>query len=265
MKYPRLWAVCLALLPVATYAVPAPAQTPANAPSPAAPTLTGTITKISIVGLKNISLATVQAKLTLKVGAAYTPEATQKDAAALQGIGVFNGQVTVAATPASPGGVDLAYTVRENPTVQSIKFTANTPSGQPSVPAAELIAQMKTQIGEVLNTNTLVSDLNNLFNHGNRPVDKTIGYFTQRGYFTDVNSDINIDPKTGTLTIPLVEAYISSVNITGNSRVKTADILAQMHIKPGDLCDANILNNDLSAIYQTGEFKQIKPFQIKEK
>ena len=253
MKYPRLWAACLALVPLAV--CPALAQAPPNAPAPAAPTLTGPITKISIVGLKNISLDTVQAKMTLKVGDTYTPEAAQKDAAALQNIGVFNGQISVAATPAPPSGVSLTYTVAENPIVQSIHITANTPSGQPTIPAAELIAQMKTRTGQVLNTNILVKDLDNLFNH-------TTSYVFQKGFIFDVSSDINIDPKTGLLTIPLVEAHIKSIEITGNSRVKTADILAQMHAKSGDLYNANNLQNDLYAIYGTGEFRQVGPFQV---
>ncbi len=248
MKHFRLCAVCLALTPLALCSGPAFAQ--AKAPTPAAPVLTGPVTKISIVGLKNISLATVQAKLTLKVSDAYTPEAAQKDAAAIQSIGVFNGQVTEAATPASPKGVDLAYTVSENPIVQSIHITANTPSGLPSVPAADLMAQMKTKTGQVLNTNSLVSDLDSLFNHTN-------GYVTKQGYIFDVSPDINIEPTTGVLTIPLIESYVKSVEVTGNSRVKTADILAQMHTKPGDLYNVNALEEDKSSIYEMGEFKQV--------
>lgn len=248
MKHFRLCAVLLALTPLAV--CPAPAQAPAKAPSPAAPILTGPVTHIRIVGLKNVSLATVQAKLTLKVGDAYTPEAAQKDAAAVQSIGVFNGQVTAAATPASPNGVDLTYTVRENPVVQSIHITANTPSGLPSVPAAELMAQMKTKVGKVLNTSSLVSDLDSLFNHTN-------GYVTKQGYIFDVSPDINIEPTTGVLTIPLIEAYVKSIEVTGNSRVKTADILAQMHTKPDALYNINTLEEDKSSIYEMGEFKQV--------
>lgn len=253
MKHFRLCAVLLALTPLAVR--PAFAQAPAKAPSPTAPALTGTVTHIRIAGLKNVSLDTVQAKLTLNVGDAYTPEAAQKDAAAVQSIGVFNGQVTATATPTSPSGIDLTYTVSENPIVQSIHITANTPSGQPSVPAADLMAQMKTKIGGVLNTNILVSDLDSLFNHTN-------GYVTKQGYLFNVSADINIEPKTGVLTIPLVEAHIKFIEIMGNSRIKTANILAQMHTKPGDLYNANILQNDLSAIYELGEFKQIDPFRI---
>ncbi len=248
MKHFRLWAVCLALLPLAV--CPASGQVPPQAPSPTPPRLTGTVAKISIVGLKNISLNTVQAKLTLKVSDAYTPEAAQKDADALKSMGVFNGQVMVAATPASPSGVDLAYTVRENPVIRSIHITANTPNAQPSIPPGELFAQMKTCVGQVLNTNVLVNDLNGLFNH-------TDGYAFKQGYIMDVSSDINIDPMTGILTIPLVEAHIKSVEVTGNSRVKTADIMAQMHTKVGDIFNNAALLQDASALYEDGSFRTV--------
>ena len=250
MKYSWLCGVCLALIPLAVCPGPAPAQAPAKAPSPADAALTGPVTKINIVGLKNINLAAVQAKLTLKVGDAYTPEAAQKDAAAMRSMGVFNGQVTVAATPASPNSIDLAYTVSENPVVQSIHITANTPSGQPSVPSDELLAQMKTKIGKVLNTNSLISDLDSLFNHTN-------GYVTKQGYIFDVSSDINIEPKTGVLTIPLIESYVKSIQVSGNNRIKTADILAQMHTKPDALYNIKALEEDKSSIYEMGEFKQV--------
>lgn len=225
---------------------PAPGQTP-----PAAP-LTGKIAHITIVGTKTIPTNIVRAVLTLKPGDAYTPEAAAKDAAALKGMGVFQTTMSVSASLV-PTGIDLIYTVNENPIVRGIKFTANTPNGQPSVPAADLLAQMKTPIGQVMNTNILVKDLSVLFDH-------STGYFTNQGYLADVSTDINIDPKTGVITIPLNEYRIKSIAITGNSHVKTADILAQMHIKAGDLFDKNALASDAASISQMGQFRPLTKF-----
>lgn len=221
-----------------------------SAQIPPSPPLTGKIAHITILGTKNIPLDTVHAVLTQKPGDFYTPEATAKDTAAIQGMGVFNGQVTAAATPATLSGIDLAYTVRENPVVQKIKFTTDAHNGKPSTPFSELFAQMKTQVGQILNTNVLVKDLDRLFNQTN-------GYAVQQGHHIAVSSDINIDPKTGVLTIPLVEYYIKSIKITGNSRIKTADILAQVHTKVGDLYDGNTLKGDASSIYEMGSIRDM--------
>ncbi len=247
MKHPRLWTACLALLPLAVCPAPAPAQAPATAPSSAAPVLIGTVAKISIVGLKNISTDTVQSKLTLKVGDVYTPAAAQKDVDALKSMGVFQSTISVSATQTSLSGINLTYTVAENPVVKSIKFTTNAPNGKPSVSFSELFSQMKTRVGQVLNTNVLVKDVNSLFNH-------TDGYAVKQGHLLDVSS-ADIDPKTGILTILLAEYYVQSIQITGNSRIKTADILAQMHTKVGDIFDRDALVADMGAVYATGKFR----------
>lgn len=226
----------------------------AQAPTPPAPAsavvpLTGKITQITILGTKNIPADTVRAVLTQKRGDPYRPEAADKDRAAIQGLGVFQKTVGVSAT-AAPGGVALTYTVAENPIIKGIRFTANTPSKEPTIPAVTLLAQMKTRVGQVLDTNTLVSDLAALFKHDS-------GYVSKQGYIFDVSSDLNIDPATGVLTIPLVEAHIQSIQVTGNRRVKTADILAQMRAKPGDVYDAPVIHKDLEAIYGMGGFQQV--------
>ena len=231
---------------------PAPAPMPAPAPPPIAASatpMTGKIAHITILGNKNVSADAIRTNLTSKVGDPYTSQATDKDSAALSGMSVF--QKTDVTATAVPGGVDLTYTLTENPVVKAILFTANTPTKEPTIPAVVLLAQMKTRVGEVLNTNVLVSDLAVLFK-------RDTGYARKQGYLFDVSSDINIDPKTGVLTIPLVENHIQAIQITGNSNVKAADILAQMHTKPGDLYDDKVLQNDLSAIYEMGEFKDVQ-------
>ncbi len=242
MNYLRLF---FALLPLTL-----PSAIVSAAPA-AAPTLTGPVMRVDIAGLKNVPEAVVRAKLTLKPGDPYTPEAAGKDAAALQSLGVFlKGTVKPTAAPDPKGGVDLTYTVAENPIIQSIQITANTPTKVPSIPAAELLAQMKTHVGQVLDTNVLVHDLDALFNH-------TDGFALKQGRLYDVSTDITIDPKTGVLTIPLVEYRIKSINVTGNRRVKTADILAQMHTKVGSIYNGVTINEDVSDIYEIGSFRAV--------
>lgn len=256
MKHFRLRAVCLALFSLAACPL---AVCPVSAQAPA---LTGPVAKISIVGLKNISLDTVQAKLTLKVGDPYTPEAAQKNADIIREMGVFQ-SVTVQDTPNPIGGLDVAYAVVEYPVVTAIKFTANTPDGQPSLPAADLIAQMKTRIGQVLNKEVLISDLNSL-------CDRSTGYFVQQGYLlADASVNLSIASESGVVTIPFIECHVQSIQIAGNSRVQARDILAQLHIKPGDIYDSKTLIQDQSMIFETGQFREvnytwtaIKPEQI---
>lgn len=229
-----------------------PAPPLASAPAPP-PVLLGKIAHIRIFGSGHISADVISSHLTQKVGDFYSPAAAEKDRAAVMDMGVFNGPVILSAAPSPAGGVDLNYTVTEYPVIKGIRFTANTPSKEPTIPVGTLLVQMKTHVGQVLNTKVLISDLDALFNHDT-------GYVSKQGYIVDVSSDINIDPPTGILTIPLVEAHVQSIQITGNSRVKTADILAHMHTKPGDLYDGGALNRDLSSIYEMGVFKEVQNY-----
>ena len=230
-------------------ALAAPPPVPAPPLPVPAPVLIGKIAHIRIIGSVNIPANTIQAVLTQKVGDFYSPAAAEKDRAAIKDMGVFNDPVSVSATSV-PSGVDLTYTVSEYPLIKSIRFTADTPTKEPTVPAGTLLALMKTRPGQVLNTKVLVSDLDSLFNHDT-------GYVRKQGYLFDVSSDLNLDPPTGVLTIPIVEGHIQSIQITGNARVKTADILAQMHAKIGDVYNDNAVQKDLGAIYEMGEFKQV--------
>jgi len=230
-------------------AVPTPP--PASVPA-LPPVLLGKIAHIRIVGTKNIPADAIRAVLTSKVGDLYSPVAAERDRAAVTDMDVFNGPVVLSAAPNPAGGVDLTYAVAENPVVKNIRFTANTPTKEPTIPAATLIALMKTRVGQVLNTKILVSDLNALFNHDT-------GYVSKQGYIFDVSADINIDPPTGVLAIPLVEAHVQSIQTTGNSRVKTADILAQMHTKVGDIYKTSVVEKDYGAVYEMGDFKQVGP------
>jgi hypothetical protein len=137
--------------------------------------------------------------------------------------------------------------------VSDIRFTANTSTGLPSVPAADLIARMKTRIGQTLNESLFKRDLASLFDH-------RTGEFAKQGYLADVGPGIDMDKKTGVITIPIVQYHIKSIHITGNRHVKTADILARMHTKVGDLYDSNGLGADESAIYEMGKFRQVTAY-----
>ena len=234
-------------------------MTPDNtAPAgPPAPQLTGKIALINIVhkGTANISNEAIRAVTTQKVGDAYSAEAAEKDQTAIKAMGYFNGEIGLDATPDPAGGVDLTYTVVENPIIKAIKFVANTRTGEPSVPAATLKGMMDTKEGQVLNTTTLVRDLTKLF-------DRQTGYMRSKGYIVDVSGDINIDPNNGVLTVPLIEAHIDHIRIQGNKKTKTVVITRELLSRPGDVLDETKLQKDMTRVYNTGIFDQVGPYQL---
>ena len=229
---------------------------PAPATGPEAPSLTGRVSRIAIVGNAKVTDPAIRAYITqsgLTLGAPYSAAAAEKARDAVKNMGYFNGDVIIDAETDPAGGVDVTFTVKENPLVKTIKFTANTPSGEPTIPAAKLKSLMVTQEGKVLNTNTLVADLDKLFNH-------QTGYVRAQGFIFDVSSDINIDPLTGVLNIPLVEAHINSITIKGNKKTKPIVIMREIRSEVGEVLDEKKLRLDLNRVNNTGLFDEVGPF-----
>ncbi len=224
--------------------------------APDAPQLTGRISRILITGNQNINDAAIRGVITaagLKLGAPYTAENAASARDAVKSMGYFNGDVGLAGAQDPAGGVDVTFTVKENPLIKTIKFTANTPDGEPTIPSSKLRSLMTTKEGQVLNTNVLVRDLDNLFNH-------TTSYVYQQGFIFDVSSDINIDPLTGVLTIPLVEAHINSIKITGLKRTKPVVVTRELRSQVGDVLDEKKLQKDLTRVYNLQLFDEVGPF-----
>ena len=210
---------------------------------------TGKITQITIIGNKNIPTSTVQAEVTETVGEQFDPATAERDAAAITALGDWTSPARFAATPDMKGGLDLTFSVTENPVVQAIVFNANTLTGQPTIPAATLLAQMQTQTGQVLNTNTLARDLDILFN-------PATGYAHRQGYRFLAGASV-LDPTTGILTIPVIESYVQAVIVTGNGKTKTADILNQLPVKPGDLYNDAAVQQIPASLNGTGHVRSV--------
>ena len=235
-----------------------PGAAPEAGAGPAAPQLTGRVSRLTVIGNSNINRDSIRAVISsagLRLGDAYTAGLAEAARDAVKGMGYFNGDVVIGAEPDPAGGVDVTFTVKENPIVKTIRFTANTPSGEPTIPAATLKARMVTQEGKVLNTNTLVRDLDGLFNH-------QTGYVRSQGFVFDVSSDLNLDPLTGVLNIPLVEAHINSITVKGNKRTKAQVITRELRSQVGDVLDEHKLQRDVTRVYNLGLFDDAVPFDL---
>ena len=219
---------------------------------------TGRVSKVNIVGNENITDAAIRAVISgngLTPGEPYSAATAEAARAAVKNMGYFNGDVDLAAVADTAGGVDVTFTVKENPVVKTIKFTANTKTGEPTIAPDILKSKMDTKEGRVLNTNVLVRDLDKLFGRQN-------GYVASQGYIFDVSSDINIDPLTGVLNIPLVEAHINSITVKGNKKTKAVVVTRELHQGAGDVLNERKLQQDLTRVYNLGLFDEVGPFDL---
>lgn len=220
----------------------------------------GRISRITIVGNEqpnriNVSTTAIRAVTTQKEGDVYNQAAVERDRDAIRGMGYFNGEVGLSAVQNAAGGVDITYTVVENLVITRITFTANTPTGEPSIPSAKLKSLMQTQEGQILNVNTLLADFDRLF----KP---DTGYASQQGYNIQVSADINLDPINGVLTVPLVEAHIQAIEVRGNKKTKKVVITREFRAHPGDVYNQLKLLKDVQRVYNLGLFDTVGPYDI---
>ena len=247
---------CIAVVALPLMTLAAPVVKPAKGPvalRPIVPVPSIKISRITVIHRGSVALsdAVVLVSLSQKVGGQYDAAAAQQDTKTIESLGLFQGNVTESASPDPSGGVDLTYTVTENPFIKEIRFTANTPDGQPSIPAALLKAKMATKENTVLNAHLLTNDIDALLNHKDGP-------FWTQGFL--VNAGVTrIDPAAGTLTIPLEETHIATIQIQGNSQILTEEIMQQIESKPGDLFNSHSVQADMTRVWHMGKFDTVGP------
>lgn len=143
------------------------------------------------------------------------------------------------------------------PVVKSIKFTANTPDGQPSLRPSVLLWAMETKAGQPYSTTVLARDLDRLFNHAT-------GLMHADGLIADVSgAGVRFVPETGVLLIPIVETHVAHIIITGSHKVSTPEILKQVHAQPGDLYSDDVTEQDSERVYETGLFHTVGPVEVR--
>lgn len=225
-------------------------QTPPTESFPAPPALTppgtqasGVLAAVNIQGNVNISSDAIRQVLRQKVAQPYSEDAAESDRQAIQDMGYFSAVTLHTDVDPQTGEVTETYNVVENPRVAKIDITGNTVISTP-----KLLSLMQTKTGQVLNTNTLAQDIQALMN-----------YYRQQGYIASISEDINIDPATGVLTIPVVEARISAITITGNRRTKTWVITREFKSKVGQVYNENKFRQDLVRVYNLGLFDSVGP------
>jgi len=194
------------------------------------------ISEVIVAGNENISKEAVLTVIALKPGATFSEEAVQEAKKAIEAMGNF--ERVVVGTETTDQGVRVMFNVVENPIVKEIKFTGNT-----AIDAEKLRSLMRTNIGQVLNTNTLERDADAIRTH-----------YKDQGYIADITEEIGIDPDTGVLSIPVLENVVEAVEVTGNRKTKDYVILREMDLKPGDVYNSKVLVRDLTRIYDLDFF-----------
>jgi outer membrane protein insertion porin family len=221
--------------------------------SSAAPTATsdqsqlaGVIRSIVILGNMNISQDAIRSVLSQKIGDEYSANSAEADRQGIQDMGYFGAVTERAEAGPGTGDVTITYTVVEYPKVTRIVFTGNQVE-----PTAKLFAVMQTKAGQVLNTNTVARDIQNIMN-----------VYQVDGYRANISEDINMDPTSGILTMPVVEARVSSITVTGNRKTKAFVVTRELKTKVGQPYNEIQFKKDLTRVYNLGLFDSVGPSDI---
>ncbi|MEK9657504.1 MAG: BamA/TamA family outer membrane protein [bacterium] len=141
-------------------------------------------------------------------------------------------------------GNTLIITIEENPVVTNVQFIGNT------VYSKEKLHRLcPIQINKIKNQKDIRTAIQNIVNEY-----KKDGYIKAKIYNIKTPTD-----KKGPVIFYLSEGIIESVTISGNTRTRDYVILRELNLTPGTPLKSDILEKNLSQIYNLNYFEEILP------
>ncbi len=202
------------------------------------------ITEILILGNKNVATEAIRSLLRSQVGDDYQETLMLLDRRTILQMGYFYEDSVRARPEFTPEGVRLIFEVREHPVISRIVFSGNT-----VLSSEELQSVMTSKLGNVMNSNDVVKDLQAIQS-----------LYTQKGYQAIVSGEPEamID-ENGVLTIPILEVTVEAIRIVGLRKTKTYVVLREIRTKPGEVFNANKFQKDLERLVNLDLFQQVGP------
>lgn len=198
------------------------------------------IAEVQFTGRQNTNelAAKLAVERVFKIGSPFSFKGLEDAKKALTDTGLY-ATVTARYEELPERRIRLIFALAENPVVDVITFTGNK-----VVPNAKLLELMETKPGGVLNQKTLSSD-----------VLKIPRYYQSQGYRALVVIDeVSLDPKTRTLTIPILETVVEEINVQGLQKTAKNVVLRELRTKIGNPYNDNLLQEDLSRLMRLNIF-----------
>lgn len=209
---------------------------------PAAPGTSVKIVSVDVTGNLHVPTSTIMAVVQARPGANYDPKIVQEDLARINALGYF-ADIAPPLVRQRPNGIAITYRVIENPVISKISFT-----GDQKVPADTLLALMDLSVGQVFNANTFRQDVLKINNYYER-----IGY---GGQVPTHVKDLNLDPKTGALTLVIQEGLIvKDIILAGDPLLPPPLILPALTLKTGSVYSDEVRDADYKALQKLYEDK----------
>ncbi|MFA4844125.1 MAG: POTRA domain-containing protein [Candidatus Margulisiibacteriota bacterium] len=204
-------------------------------------TVAPTITDLLITGNKVVSEKEIINVVFARIGDTLSQEKVKGDLKAIYALGYFAD--VIPSFESSAGGTKLTYRVVENPVIRGLAF-----DGITVYPTAEILAQLETKPGQILNFKKMQGD-----------IEKINAKYKKDGYMLARVVDVETDKKTSILTFKVTEGFVESITLDGNEQTQDYVILRELKTKPGTVLNEETLKKDLRRVFNLGFFSEVTP------
>ena len=210
----------------------------AFAPASAADIAGKTVTAVNITGISTVGENTILSAVKTKTGDPANPETIKQDLQSIYELGYFFD--VIANFTEVPEGVQVTYTVMENPLLKEINIKGNT-----KLPTEKIKSIMTVQTDTVLNAK--------LLNDNMRAIEQ---YYHDQGYILAKVSDVAMAPG-GALNVTINEGVLEGITVKGNEKTNTNVITREIKLKTGEAFNVKDARRSMQKVYNLGFFEDV--------
>ncbi|MFA6431156.1 MAG: BamA/TamA family outer membrane protein [Candidatus Margulisiibacteriota bacterium] len=199
------------------------------------------ISALVIKGIKNTSEKEIRSVIFVKSGDSLNPEKIQSDVKAIYALGYFSD--VASSLESTPKGTKVTYNLIENPKITNISLQGNS-----VISTNEMISIIGSKQGAVENFSRIQED-----------IEKINELYKQRGFMLSHVASVDLDKKTGILSIIISEGRVEAIVLSGNESTKDYVILREFNTKQGAVLNEETLKKDLRRVFNLGFFSEVTP------
>ena len=196
------------------------------------------VTSVAVTGNSVIAEKVIMEVVKVKPGDVVVADKIKEDMQAIYELGYFFD--IVSNFNEVPEGVQVIYTVMENPVLQEVVIKGNT-----KVTSDKLNSLLTVTKGSILNSKAL-----------NENVRAMEGYYRDQGYILTKVSDVAMSPG-GILTLTINEGMVEAIEIKGNDKTKDYVITREMKLKPNQPFNVKDAKRSMQKVYNLGFFEDV--------
>jgi outer membrane protein insertion porin family len=198
------------------------------------------IKEIQLDGNNLVNSDDILNKINIKAGSKFDRNMVQEDLKNIYKMGYFTEKIKAVPTK-TDNGITLHIQVEENVPVTGFNFDGNN-----VISSEELVKLLKQQEGLPQN----ITELNNAIKN----IEKL---YADKGYILARVEKVSDDPD-GVINIKVNEGVINEVAVTGNTKTRDFIITRNITIKQGDVYNENKIKQDISRIYGSQAFSDVR-------